>query len=315
MDSKLQIDYPILTIGIPTYNRPGEIKKQVRLLLPQLNERVNLIVYDNHSNIPIESYFTSGELSKFTLIRNKVNVGGDANIARCFENCETKWLWTLSDDDYVRKDAVAFMLDIIDKKGDAVFLNFCKGVSFKTKGFDELINKFKCPTVFSSSFTMSSCLYDISKLQPSLQNYYTNLSSMVGTIILVLKYVQKNEDVICEFIDETLIDSYNDEVGWDYRTYIPRTRIFLEAFYDSKRNSLYNGTLFLGCHLTNYWLIANDRNKKKVSYIERCSLFILTLNNQGILNSFIYCPKTIVRLTLTLILDHKFLKGLKTRDK
>jgi glycosyltransferase involved in cell wall biosynthesis len=307
MENKLQVDYPILTIGIPTYNRPEEIKKQVRLLLPQLDKRVHLIIYDNCSDIPTESYFTNDELSKFTLVRNKVNVGADANIARCFENCNTKWLWTLSDDDYVKKNSVNFVLEIINKKVDTVFLNFCKGVSFETKGFDELIQEFKSSIVFSSSFTMSSCLYNINKLQSSLQNYYNNLSSMMGTIILVLKYLQINKEGVCEFIDGSLIDSYNTEVGWDYRVYLKRSRLFLDAF-NKKNNIQFHKTLYLGYHITNYLLILYDRNKIRVSYAERWGLFLLVVKNQGIINAVLYCPKMLIRVFVHLIFQHKYLK-------
>ncbi|UPZ16067.1 glycosyltransferase family 2 protein [Flavobacterium humidisoli] len=311
MDSKLKKDCPILTIAIPTYNRPQAIQKQIRLLIPQLNNRVNLIVYDNFSKSSVESLLTREELSKISLVRNSVNVGGDANIARCFENCNTKWLWTLSDDDFVKESIVDYLLELLDREENTVFFNFCKGVSFRTIGFEQLIEEFKSFIVFSSSFTMSSCVYNIEKIKPSLQDYYNNLSSMVGTIIMVLKYVEKNGSSICEFIDYTLINSYNDEVGWDYRTYIPRTRLFLEAFYNEKKVKEYNKTLFLGCHLTNYWLIANDRNKKKVSHRERWELFLLVLRNQGIANALIYCPKTVIRLFFTLISQTYYLRKTK----
>lgn len=296
-----------LTIAIPTYNRPDAIEKQIRLLLPQLNNQVQLIVYDNFSEPSVKSLFIEKELNQFTLIRNRVNVGGDANIARCFENCETMWLWTLSDDDFVRKDVVEYLLEKVNNNSEAVFLNFCEGHSFKTVGFKQIISKFKSGTVFTSSFTMSSCLYNMDKLQSSLFDYYSNLSSMVGTIILVLKYIQRNDDAICRFIDDTLIENFNDEVGWDYRTYVRRTRLFVEAFSDRKQNKEFNRTLFLGCYLTNYWLIANNRNQKKVSVKERWVLFLLVLKNQGFLNATRNCPRTVLHVFKRLVLSAKIL--------
>jgi glycosyltransferase involved in cell wall biosynthesis len=307
INSEMEAIIPMLTIAIPTYNRPTKIQTQIRLLLPQLNEYVSLVVYDNCSEPSVESYFSDEELQKFTLIRNRANVGADANIARCFENCTTKWLWTLSDDDFVKKDAVGFLLEQLSNKSGTVFLNFCKGLSFKTTGFKELAKEFKSAQVFSSSFTMSACLYNMEKLQSSLQFYYDNLSSMVGTIILVLKYVQRNDDAVCEFIDETLIDSYNVQVGWNYYVFIHRTRLFLEAFYE-RNNKENDKTLFLGCHILNYNLIVFDRNQMKVSYPQRWRLFLLTLKTQGIINSVLYCPKKIIEVFRILIIQHKFIK-------
>lgn len=297
-----QINQAILTIAIPTFNRPGKIQTQVRLLLPQLNSKVCLVVYDNYSDSPIKNYFSDDELSKFTLIRNRVNIGADANIAKCFENCSSKWLWTLSDDDFVRADVIKFILDILEIKSESVFLNFCKGngISFKSTGFEELVIQFKNPVVFSSSFTMSSCIYNMEKIQPSLQDYFNNLSSMMGTIILILKYVQKNQDAVCEFIDETLIESYNDQVGWDYRVYIRRTRLFIEAFYTSENKWKFNKTLFLGCHLTNYTLLSKNINKVGDKYFEIWKYFFVALDVQGFLNALLFCPKTILRLLFDL---------------
>ncbi len=286
----------ILTVAIPTYNRPEAIRTQVMTLLPQLNERVRLVVYDNCSFPNIEELFNDKELQRFFLVKNKVNVGGDANIARCFENCETKWLWTLSDDDFVKPDSIEYILNILDQSEDTVFFNFQKDLSFQSSDFESLSSMFKHPSVFSSSFTMSSCIYNIEKLKPSLIDYYSNLSSMVGTIILVLKYVERNSQARCQFLDYSLINSYNKEVGWDYRTFIKKSILFVYAFNSEKKDAKkYNKTLFLGYFLTNYWLIATNRNKNSVSKKERLALLGLNIWRQGLLSAFIYCPKIIIK--------------------
>lgn len=51
----------ILTIAIPTYNRPDKIQKQVRLLLPQLTPEVKLTIRDNNSLRPVVSLFNTTE--------------------------------------------------------------------------------------------------------------------------------------------------------------------------------------------------------------------------------------------------------------
>lgn len=101
---------PILTIGIPTYNRPNSIVKTVRALLPQLNDLVVLRVWDNCSDIPVVDLFTEEEKKKFTIARNKANIGGDANIAGCIYHASTKWVWTLGDDDIPNNEAVKTIL-------------------------------------------------------------------------------------------------------------------------------------------------------------------------------------------------------------
>lgn len=292
----------ILTISIPTYNRPHFIQLQIRKLLPQLDGRVKLIVYDNCSFPSVESYFSEIELEKFTIIRNSVNVGADANIARCFENCDTKWLWTLSDDDIVKDNAIDILFNEIEVSKEVVFINFCPGLSFQTNGFFEFANKFDSSTVFSSSFTMSSCVYNIDKLKDYLRYYYDNLSSMVGTIILVLKYLLITENGLCKFIDKTPIQIFNNEVGWDYSIFIKRSRLFIESFNDLLGFN-FNKTLFLGCHLTNYNLLIIDRKESKVTYVNRWKLFFRVIYNQGFFNALLYSPRIVVR-TVFILLRH-----------
>jgi glycosyltransferase involved in cell wall biosynthesis len=108
---------PLLTIAIPTYNRPEQIQRQVRSLLPQLHSQIVLVVCDNCSPISVQSLFNEEELSYFKIERNSVNIGGNPNIARCFEICETKWLWILSDDDSVSNNAIERIFHDIELYG------------------------------------------------------------------------------------------------------------------------------------------------------------------------------------------------------
>ena len=73
---------PILTIAIPTYNRADKIYNQVMGLVPQITEEVCLIVLDNHSDQPVESLFNEDIKKKCRFLRNKSNIGADANIAK-----------------------------------------------------------------------------------------------------------------------------------------------------------------------------------------------------------------------------------------
>ncbi len=301
MKNDFEIEKPLLTIGIPTYNRPEKIKTQVSLLLPQLEERVHLVVYDNCSTIPVESHFTEQELQKFTVIRNRINVGADANIAKCFENCETQWLWTLSDDDLIKTNAVEIILKEIEKDDKTVFINFCQGISFVTKDFNELVEQFKSPTVFVNSFLISSCVYNMTALSNSLHYYYNNLSSMMGTIIMVLKYLQNQELAFCRFVDDTAIEDFDENVSWDYRIYIRRSRLFFEAFKDCYKNS-FNKTLFLGCHEINYALIVLDRKGIMVTNYERWELFFMAIKNQGVFNALKYSFKSVIKVFLNLVM-------------
>lgn len=95
----------ILTIAIPTYNRIEQLRRTLTNLIPQLDDRCYLMILDNNSDNKVENEISdlTELLSKesYAVIRHRINIGADTNIFRCFELCETKWLWTLSDDDEV----------------------------------------------------------------------------------------------------------------------------------------------------------------------------------------------------------------------
>jgi len=120
----------ILTVAIPTYNRPDKVLITVDKLLPQLKDRAQIMILDNHSDISVEPYINEHianlESYPVKVIRHRVNIGADANFARCFEFCETTWIWTLGDDDLIMDDAIDNILLEIEKYSsyDLIGFNF-----------------------------------------------------------------------------------------------------------------------------------------------------------------------------------------------
>lgn len=117
-----------LTIAIPTYNRNKILKENLCHLLPQLNNECRLIIIDNCSSEPVEDHLKdilkSYQNLNVEIYRNRINIGGNANIVRCFELCESEWLWALGDDDRITPNAIKTIFEHIDKYRDAIFFNF-----------------------------------------------------------------------------------------------------------------------------------------------------------------------------------------------
>ena len=120
----------ILTIAILTYNRSDRIKTTISRLLPQLTSQVRIMVLDNCSNVNVKDHLKEqigGDvLDKVQVIRHRVNIGGDANFQRCFELCDTPYIWMLGDDDMVEENAVKLILEEINnfKDHDLIGINF-----------------------------------------------------------------------------------------------------------------------------------------------------------------------------------------------
>ena len=123
-----QLNMPVLTIAIPTYNRPAQLHNTLSKLLPQLNDECYLSIIDNHSDVPVEE--TTAELFcqypnvQYKIHRNHVNIGGDSNIIRCFEYCDTPWLWTVGDDDEILPGAIETIFHDMQAYPNVVSINY-----------------------------------------------------------------------------------------------------------------------------------------------------------------------------------------------
>lgn len=235
---------PLLSIYIPTYNRPEKIQIQVRRLLPQLSSRVVLYVIDNHSDQPVCDLFSDEEREYVNIIRNDINVGGDANIARCFEYCSTKLLWVLGDDDPVVENAVDVIFDTYFSQGDSVFYyNFGRPYDAVTTGFDEFCLKHTTRAEFSSSFMMSKCVYNISLFKSDVMIYYKYVSCMIGTLITVLKCLEYDDKKKCLFSSRSLIVYNDQDIHWSIEDYIIKTQLIFDIF-KKKEYRMLQRTLF-----------------------------------------------------------------------
>ena len=245
---------PILTIGIPTYNRPESIKKSVRALLPQLNDQVVLRVWDNCSDTPVADLFTEEEKQKFKIVRNRTNIGGDANICGVVYHADTKWVWTLGDDDGPLPNAIKTILDSIEKYPDALFFKYNSYIEKDLHSFKDLTELCKRHWIFGNFLYISSGVFNRDKLLDDIQYYYINLSSMVGQTIYILKHLERKDEDSYFFKSKIVRHStgglHNDEddvsegVSWNALTFIKRSSIIFDVFHD-KRKSL-DSTLFAG---------------------------------------------------------------------
>lgn len=104
----------ILSICLPTYNRSqciGEQLHRLSLINKDVLENIEIIVSDNGSSddtkIVVESYL---ELLDFTYVRNKENIGPDANFYNCLMMAHGQYAWLLGDDDFLEYKKIKDLL-------------------------------------------------------------------------------------------------------------------------------------------------------------------------------------------------------------
>lgn len=201
-----------LTIAIPTYNRNEILKKNILLLLPQLTDECKLLIIDNHSDVPVDETLKL-VLSEYAhinckIIRNKVNIGGNANIIRCFEMCETEWLWVLGDDDIVKEDAVKTIISHIHKLNDYTFLNYywvadnhpLRDKAIFTTGIEEFIKNIDFMGFIGF---ISSSIYNVSKVISEIRVGYMMIASCHPHIAML--FASLKDSGKCALLPEQIV--------------------------------------------------------------------------------------------------------------
>jgi glycosyltransferase involved in cell wall biosynthesis len=201
-----------LTIAIPTYDRNVILRDNLARLLPQLTDDCRLLIIDNASPTAVsetlEPLLKSFPRVRAEVVRNRVNLGGSANILRCFELCQTEWLWLLGDDDGVHPNALSTILTRVARDPDCVFFNFSSPCftrlkSFLTEGTAQLIEQMDS---FSGLLFMSAGVYKTSALLPFLKHGYHYAYACAPNVAALLACL--GDHARCLFSEETIIQQY-----------------------------------------------------------------------------------------------------------
>ena len=295
-----------LTITIPTYNRPEHIRRQVKDVLAQMRPGVKLVVYDNCSDIPVESLFSAEEKTHFTIYRNAVNIGGGANLGRCFDQNTSDWIWILSDDDVISTDSLDIIVKTIEENPDCCYINFQNKKTQVITSFQEYLHYNKIIGAFGISFFQSVCILNMSKLNGYIRYYYDFLSTWVGQIMMVLKYMEKEANPKCLFTTQPIITDVN-EGGWDHLEIIVTTSLIRDRFNYLK--NMMRSTLFKALVDMDLTLISQS----KESFRERFSYFIFVIRRFGFVNVVRYSFTTLSSLILSVFLPPKLYKLIRRK--
>lgn len=195
-----------LTIAIPTYNRPAQLRATLETILPQVLacDQVELLLLDNHSETPVQNILGSllkQPNNRVRVIRHPVNIGGNANIMRCFELCETDWLWVLGDDDKPADNAVETILR--DAGGGHCFAYYwvpeiqkplfgeCEPEKVTGCSTEALLRRFDGN--FMQLIFISAAVFNVSKIRPYLLFGYMSATSGMPHLIMAMKAMVRGE--------------------------------------------------------------------------------------------------------------------------
>jgi glycosyltransferase involved in cell wall biosynthesis len=163
-----------LSVVIPTYNRP----EKLRNLLSQLDLSSvvpdEIIVINNASDLvyPDIAYKKINPI----FIRNPINIGGVANLLRCYEVASYQWLWIIGDDDGAKENAIEIIKKDIYEFNEAATIFYSNYMAPIVKGFvtensHDFMKAFE-PKDFGGRLWISSAVYNRNFLKNSIQKMY-----------------------------------------------------------------------------------------------------------------------------------------------
>lgn len=188
----------ILTVCIPTYNRKERLLKQLESLYSQAEVYQTAIqIIDNHSDYDVESaiigHFGKEKVSNLKVHVNQVNLGLEPNICMPFLMTQTKWLWTLGDDDETMPDSISTVLNHIRGNVDTAFFifsisNIQHHMDVKFGELESFIQYWhKVHRVNGDLVFLSNKVYNMEYVKPYIGLALKNCLNCVGHIVPILQ--------------------------------------------------------------------------------------------------------------------------------
>lgn len=115
---------PLVSIVIPTYNRPDYLKQAINSAVKQTYRNIEIIVSDNCSLESPQKIVESFGDSRIRFFRQAKNVGMFANQMYAFKMAQGKYVASLHDDDMWNEDFLEKLVPPLEENSDAI-LAFC----------------------------------------------------------------------------------------------------------------------------------------------------------------------------------------------
>lgn len=281
-----------LSIIIPSYNRPERLTKSLYRLVDQCTDHsVSIKILDNHSPVAIESIISEKFGNYRDIIevtRNRVNIGGDANICRCYEFADSEWFWLLGDDDEPSQDAVSIILNEIEKASlDCGYICFAtnkgrferKHVLKKHGDFWAFVTK---NTALNNMSFISSGVYRSSAAKNCLLDAYRAIHTRFCQLVIVREIHRRGNSI--QLSDQSICEWLFPEAGHELCSIGLLSGIAdllnVDGFgVDSKRSLQ---MLFHSCYPKPFfkwvWKQSNQRRDKEADYMMRLFVRVIPIS-------------------------------------
>jgi len=228
-----------LTIAIPTYNRKDLLLKNVKNILTH-SEECRVLIIDNATpkfekidlKQELGSLYTEN-IGRIKFIKNKINIGGNANVLRCIEYCETEYVWILGDDDFLLINFEVIVKPLLRQKHDWIL--FHQKDQFqpsrdKSRVVNSLESFLESLKSINELVFCSVNIYKTNSLKLGLEYSYENLNVMAPHLVAMIAGIEQNKSDKKSFLisKEEVLESVSNNK--DTSTSWPLYKAFLGIY-------------------------------------------------------------------------------------
>ncbi|MBW4646439.1 MAG: glycosyltransferase [Goleter apudmare HA4340-LM2] len=124
MTEHIQSDEPLVSVIIPTYNRPEYLKHAIASAVNQTYQNIEIIISDNCSTENTQAIVASFGDSRIRFWQQPQNIGMLANQMHAFKMARGKYVASLHDDDMWNEDFLAKLVPPLEANSELI-LAFC----------------------------------------------------------------------------------------------------------------------------------------------------------------------------------------------
>jgi abequosyltransferase len=181
---------PLLTVGIPTYNRGAYLAETLESIVGQVTDEVEIVVSDNASQDDTEQIVARfrERFPRITYFRWPENMGADRNYLKVAELSTGEYCWFMGSDDIAEPGAIRSILDSLKKYPNLA------GISVNGNGYKFTFdNRFTDRLVTQKHLTSTRIFASVARIFCSLGDYFGYLPGQVVNRDLWQRVVAEND--------------------------------------------------------------------------------------------------------------------------
>lgn len=121
IDKIMDSNYPLVSIGIPTFNRSKQLSVALRNILDQDYKNLEIIVSDNNSSDNTQLIVSKFKDERIKYHKNEKNIGMHGNFNKCIDIASGEFFLLLSDDDVPSKNLISSLIKRIQFNNNVKF--------------------------------------------------------------------------------------------------------------------------------------------------------------------------------------------------